>query len=128
MMTNFERHIFNPLEAMNNLFPKMNMDHITYDESLTKGDYYIIRQIGHDGTYAFTMEMAEDAFLPLLRKISYCKSKEPDWEKLKDIKYTVGRGWHSKVFGKIFLKCSSMHKYPGMRERIRFPVVVNYIY
>lgn len=127
-MSSFEKEILNPLELMARWYPG-RVDHIKFDSKLQKGDYFMRRQSSHDGTASFTFQMFESAFLPLVNMSSVSKSTCPkNWEEVIAIRYTVGPMRHAKVFGKILLACSNTHKYPGMRERISFPVVCEYLF
>jgi hypothetical protein len=129
-MSNFQRVTHNPIELMQKLWPDLKQDHIIYDENMKNADrdYWVIRQTGHDGTLYFTYEMFMKAFIELLQKQAYTKSNPPDFKNLKDIRYTVGPMKHVTVFGDVYLKASSEHKYPGQRERVRMAVKVDYIY
>lgn len=127
-MSNFKREKHNPLNLIKNFWPDADATHIKYDPNLKKGDFNIIRQSGGDGTLIFTLEMLQEGLINLMNKQSFPTSNEPDWEKLKDITYTLGDMKHATVFGMIFLKCSKTHKYPGQKERIRMPVKCEFIY
>lgn len=127
-MSNFKKEHHNPLELIKRFWPEANVDHITYDPNLRKGDFNIIRQSGGDGTLLFTLGMLQKGLIGIANMTSFCASNEPDWSKVKSIKYTVGKMRHATVYGMIYLKCSKTHKYPGQRERIRMPVKCEYIY
>lgn len=130
-MKKFDKVIHNPLELIQLLWKEgVDSSHITYDPDMKNEDrdYYVIRQTGHDGTLYFTYEMYMKAFIEILNKQAYCVSRPPEFEKLKDIRYTVGPIKHSVVYGKIKLGCSEDRTYPGMKERVRMAVKVEYIY
>jgi hypothetical protein len=125
----FKKRTHNPIDLIANFWPNANINHITYDPKLKKGDFNVIRQSGGDGTLTFTLEMLEKGLIGIVNMQSFCTSKEPkDWSKVKAIKYTVGSMRHAIVFGMLELKCSKDRKYPGQRERIRMPVKCEYIY
>tara|TARA_R110000851_G_scaffold314459_1_gene476525 strand:+ start:131 stop:514 length:384 start_codon:yes stop_codon:yes gene_type:complete len=127
-MKGFKKERHNPIDLIKQFWPEADISHITYDPELKKGEYKMIRGSGGDGTLHFTMEMLQDSLIHIVNECSYFKSTEPDWDKLKRIKYTVGTARHATVFGMIKLRCSSEHKYPGQRERISFPVTCEYEY
>ncbi len=121
-----ERH--NPLELIEYFWPGISIDHITYDPKLRQGDYYIIRQRGHDGTLWFTHEMLKDGLIDIAHGQGFYKKTEPpDWSQVQCIEYVIGPMRHVTVFGMIHLRCSRTQKYPGQRERIRMPVKCKYI-
>jgi hypothetical protein len=125
----FKKQTHNPIDLIKRFWPEADVSHITYDPKLKKGDFNVIRQSGGDGTLTFTLEMLQKGLIGIVKMESFCKSKEPsDWSKVKAIKYTVGSMRHATVYGMINLRCSSEHKYPGQRERIRMPVKCEYIY
>jgi len=128
-MSEFKRERHNPMELIDSFWPEANVSHITYDPTLKKGDFNVIRQSGGDGTMLFTIEMLQKALIGIVTMQSFCVSTEPkDWSKVKSIRYTIGKMRHATVFGMILLKCSKTHKYPGQKERIRMPVKVEYVY
>lgn len=126
MESGFKRNRINPKDIAQMLWPKADLSHITYDPlmAMTDGDYFVARQCGHDGTMMFTYEMFEKALIDIARMSSYY-TKNPPKEGLTRIEYTVGPARHPIVFGMVNLQCG---RYPGQRERIRFPVKVHYIY
>lgn len=125
-MSNFERNRCNPVELMKK-YGFNQLDHITFDPELKKGDYSINRQIGHDGTYFFTYNMLIEALGSLAMMQSYWKPMgEPPYDKLIRIEYTVGEMTHVIAYGRVDLKCGG--NYPGQTERIRIPVKCRYIY
>ena len=128
MMSRFTKERNNPIELIKNLWPEANVDHITYDQNLKSGDYDIVRQSGGDGTLLFTLEMLKKGLIGIVNANSFFKLTEPDWSKIKGIKYTIGKIRHVTVFGMIKLRCSEKRKYEGLRERIRMPVKCEYIY
>ncbi len=127
-MSEFKKEKHNPLELIKNFWPEANVDHITYDQKLTKGDFNVVRQSDGDGTLLFTLEMLQKGLIGIVNMESFCTSKEPDWGKVKSIRYIVGDIRHVTVFGMLKLRCSETQKYPGQRERIRMPVKCEYIY
>lgn len=127
-MSDFRKERHNPLELIKRFWPEASVKHITYDPSMRKGDYYIIRQSRHDGTLLFTLELLQRGLIKVINKESYCTKTISRDLKYKDIKYTVGPMKHSTVYGQVYLPCSKNHKYPGQAERIRMPVKCEYIY
>ena len=127
-MSDFKREYHNPIELIKRFWPEANVSHITYDPNLREGDFNIIRQSGGDGTLLFTLQMLQKGLLGIVNMQSFHKPTEPDWSKVKGVKYTVGKMRHVTVYGMIKLRCSESRKYPGLRERIRMPVKCEYIY
>lgn len=128
-MSGFKKERHNPIELIKSFWPEANVDHITFDPDLRKGDFNIIRQSGGDGALLFTIEMLQKGLIDIVNMTSWCTITEPkDWSKVKSIKYTIGKMRHATVFGMIKLRCSETQKYPGQRERIRMPVKCEYIY
>ena len=124
---NWKRERHNPLDLIKKFWPEANIDHITYDPKLKKGDFNVIRQCGGDGTLSFTLDMLQKGLVGIVNMQSFYKKSEPDWSKVKAIKYTIGSMSHATVYGMIKLRCSNERKYPGQRERISFPVICEYI-
>jgi hypothetical protein len=126
METSYERNRINPKDLAIKLWPKGDFSHVTYDPDMRMSDrdYFVARQCGHDGTMLFTYEMFQKALIDIANMTSYHASNPPK-KGLTRIEYTVGPARHPIVFGMINLKCG---RYPGQRERIRFPVKVKYIY
>lgn len=118
-MKGFSRSTFNPLERIKQLWPEAKTDHITYDEKLIKGDYYIIRQCGGDGVHLFIIEMMEKALINLVNMIS-CHTSNVNDKNIIGFNYIVGKGKHSTVYCKLKLKCGGT--YQGQRDRVRIPV------
>jgi hypothetical protein len=127
-MSGFKREKHNPIDLIKKFWPDANTDHITYDPNLKKGDYSVIRQCSGDGTLLFTLEMLQTGLISIANSKSFFTKTEPDWSKLKGIKYTVGAMTHVTVYGMIKLRCSETNKYRGQRERIRMPVKCEYLY
>tara|TARA_R110000744_G_scaffold349568_1_gene455221 strand:+ start:43 stop:426 length:384 start_codon:yes stop_codon:yes gene_type:complete len=127
-MGEFKKEKHNPIKLIKTFWPNANVEHITYDPKLKKGEYNIIRQCGGDGTLAFTFEMLQKGLIDIVNGRSFFKKTEPDWDKVKYIKYTVGDMKHATVYGMIKLKCSKTQKYTGQKERIRMPVKCEYVY
>lgn len=128
-MSGFLRERHDPVKLIKWFWPDANIDHIAYDSKMTKGEYDIIKQCGHDGTKLFTYQMMQEALVRLLNMKTHFKPTTPkDWGKVKAIKYTIGPMRHVTVFGMIRLKCSKTSKYPGLVERIRIPVKCEYVY
>jgi len=117
-MSNFRRDKYNPKDIIKQFWPNADSSHITYNPDLkdSQRDYWVRRETGHDGTLYFTYEMFQKALIELMNKHSYCSSRPPEFEKVKDIKYTLGPMKHSVVFGQIKLKCSEEDFYPGQQE------------
>ena len=129
MKNSFSKQRHNPIELMKKYWPNAGISHIEYDPNMKKGEYFIIRQSGGDGTMLFTLQMLQEALVPLINMQSFYKPKDPgDWSGVKAIKYKIGPMRHVTCFGMIFLKCSSDHKYPGQRERVRIPVSCEIVY
>lgn len=127
-MSNFKKEYHNPLDLIKNFWPNADTSHIEFDPKMkaNERDYWRIDQSGGDGTLLFTVEMLQKCLLPIVNKTSYCKATEPDWSKVKGVKYIVGKMRHVTVYGLIELKCGG--KYSGLRERVRFPVKCEYLY
>jgi hypothetical protein len=125
---NWKRAKLNPIDLMSDYWPKAKLEHITFDPTLTKGQYKIIRQGGGDGTLLFTSELIQDCLINIVNGSTYFKPTEPLWYKVKGVRYTIGKLSHATVFGKIYLKCSKAQKYPGQIDRVSMPVNVEYIY
>ena len=126
-MSNFKKEKHNPIDLIKQFWPDAKTDHITYDPSMKKGEYNIVRQWGGDGTLLFTLEMLQKGLVDIANGHSFFKKTEPDWSKVKGIKYTVGDMRHVTVFGMLKLKCSKDRECPGQRERIRMPVRCEYV-
>ena len=124
-MSDFHRDYINPLDLINSYWSDVDISHIEYDSDLKvkDSDYCRIEQGGHDGTLLFTIELLQKSLLPLLNKSTYHISV--DMDKVKDIKYKIGKIRLSTVFGMVNLRCG---RYPGQVERVRIPVVCEYIY
>ena len=129
-MSGFERCKYNPIELMRKFWVDPPLDHITYDPKLFKGDYYIIRQGGGDGTLIFTYNMIMNTLKNIVCQTSYSKSNVPDPSRDHiGTKYIIGPLRYSVVYGQVWLKCSKTHKYPGMKDRARIAVKIQeYIY
>jgi hypothetical protein len=132
MNMKFSRQKHNPLELIEAYWPGADVSHIAYDESMSSGsgDYDIIRQSGGDGTLSFTVQMIQEALLPVVNSHSFATNKvqKVDFEKPGKVQYRIGPMSHSQVFGMIYLGCSETQKYPGQRERVRMPVVSDFVY
>lgn len=129
MENSFRKQKHNPIELIKKWWPDADIRHIEYDPSLIKGEYEIIRQSGGDGTMLFTIQMLQEALLPILRMESLFKPKIPEnLEKVKAIHYKIGPIKHAQVFGMIYLRCSKTQKYPGQRERVRIPVICEVVF
>jgi hypothetical protein len=124
-----KREYHNPMELIKQWWPDADVSHITYDPEMRDKDrdYWRMEQSGGDGTLLFTIQMLQSALLPLLNKSTYFKRNEPDWSKVKDIRYTIGKMRHVTVFGMVWLRCSTTSKYPGQKERVRIPVKCEYV-
>ena len=123
----FSRQKHNPMEVIAGLCPGADVSHITYDPCMWAGQYYIINQCGHDGTLMFTYQMFGESLLRLInRKTCFIPTEPKDWDTVRDIKYTIGPMRHVIVFGRVKLRCSE-NPMPGQRERIRIPVICEYI-
>lgn len=125
---NFKREIINPMDTIKAWWPNADISHITYDPNFRSKDreYWRIEQCGHDGTAYFSYEMMSKALLPIINMTTFFKGTAPeDWSKVKRIEYIIGPMKIATVYGMIELKCG---RYPGMRERVRYPVRCKYIY
>ncbi len=123
----FEKITYNPIELIERWWPDADHSHITYDPNMKDGerDYSIVRESGGDGTLLFSWMMMQDALLPILNKTSYEIGREPDWEKASGISYRVGTVRRAVVHGMVKMKAGT---YPGLKERVRFPVACEYHY
>lgn len=129
MQSSFSRKHHNPVLLMQQMYPEADLGHIHYNPELRSGQYSMIRQTGHDGTHVFTQQMLQRAFVPLITMGSYWKPLPPAADRvLQHVEYEVGPMRWVKVYGMLYLNCSTTNKYPGMRERIRFPVNCNFVY
>lgn len=118
-----ERH--NPIDMIKYFWPTADVSHITYDPSLRKGDFDIIRQSSHDGTLIFSDEIIQNTVITLANMQAYHASRPPDWDMLDHIKYVVGDLKIAIVYGTVDLPAG---RYPGQKERTRIPVKCEYIY
>jgi hypothetical protein len=50
MKPSFSKNKYNTIETMKLWYPDADLSHISYDPDMKKGDYYIIRNSGGDGT------------------------------------------------------------------------------
>lgn len=119
------RHYSNPLEIIEYLWPGAKVNHIIFDPELRKGDYDIIRQLGHDGTFTFYYNLLGDVLINIVNMTSCTATPPDDWEDVIGIRYTVGRMKVSTVYGPINMKVGV---FPGQKDRIRMPVKCEYIY
>ena len=122
-MIEWRRELLNPVKIIEDWFGYCP-DHIRYEKGL-KGDYQIIRQSKHDGTYVFSLELLGEVLNPIIKMESSCKGTNLD--NVTRINYTVGDIWHSTVFGYVYLPCSKTQKYPGQLERMRMSVKCEYV-
>jgi hypothetical protein len=121
-LTGFHKRVINPIEMMKGFgWPA---DHITVDDSI-KPDYQIIRNVAHDGTVVFEVELLQNVLINLAQKSSYYKKTPPDFGKIKDVKYTVTNLRLATVFGNVDLPAGN---YPGEKQRARIGVKCEYIY
>ena len=128
-MKNFYKRKHNPIEVIQALWMAPPISHITYDPNMKKGDYDIVRQTTHDGTLIFTNQLFENVLSNVVMMRSYDLRKKPaDWSKVEKIIYTIGPIKHSVVVGEVMLPCNDKHPYPGIRERMRMPVIAEIIY
>lgn len=127
-MSAFKKEIHDPIELIRAWWPDADISHITYDKKMkaSERDYWRIESSGGDGTLLFTIEMLQKALIPIVCKTTYGKTTAPkDMESVIDIKYTIGAMRHATVFGYVELRCGG--KYPGQKERVRYPVKCEYI-
>lgn len=117
-MSDWTREKIDPIKLMESFgFPH---DHVTYDLTLRKGDYSIIRQQIHDGTMIFTHDLLRQIVGPVAFKRSFWKNQEKEFDSAAGrVKYVVGPVKLSTVFGKVDLPIGH---YPGQRERARMAV------
>ena len=128
MDNSFSKEYHNPIDLIEKWWPEADISHIEYDPDMKKGEYQIVRQSGGDGTMLFTIQMLQEALIPLVNMSSFYKPKAPkSWGNIKGIKYRIGPIKHATVFGMIKLRCSKTHKYPGQKERVRIPVISSII-
>lgn len=130
-MSDFSREFHNPIELIKEWWPEANIDHITFDPSFKSKDrdYWRVASSGGDGTYQFTIDMLKKCLLPLVNKSTYYnKISEEDILRAVDIKYVIGKVWHARVYGMIYLRCSKDRKYHGLKECARIPVKCIFIY
>lgn len=123
----FTREKLNPVEMAARLGSELP-GHIKFDPSLkmNHAQYKIIRQQSHDGTGVFTNQLLMDALLPLVNICSYYKPSPPDPTRtVIAVKYTIGYLWLTTVFGQVDLSAGC---YPGLLERVRIPVICEFVY
>lgn len=82
-------------------------------------DYDIIREVSHDGTLYFTIELITRAISPLIYKQSFLVGDEPS--DMNKVRYVVGDISICSVFGRMDINGINMN---GVRQRIRIPVKV----
>lgn len=121
-MANISKQRLNPIELMNNW--KWPTSHVSFDENL-KGDYQIIRGTSHDGTAIFEDELLQQTLINLASGTSFFKKDEPDFTRLKEIRYTVGYLNLATVYGSVDLPAGN---YPGEKQRARIAVKCEYVY
>lgn len=126
-MRNFEKNRFNPIDIIKETWPEADVSHIDFDPSLKSGEYKIIRQVSHDGTLIFSKDLLIRGVLNVARGGSYLKGKEPDWDRLVKIRYTVGWARNAVVFGKVRVG-EDGHEIFGQKERFSMPVICHYVY
>lgn len=119
-MANWYRQRIDPMEYLKNVHGIVP-PHITYDPKMRKGDYNVIRQSAHDGTFAFTYELLDIALKPIVEKRAYYKARTDEYMAAKDVRYVLGPLRLSTVTGTVDLPCG---RYPGERQRTRMPVKV----
>ncbi len=117
----------NPIELIEQWWPHADHSHIDYDQSMKFRDseYYRIGQYAGDGTIAFTIEMLQKLLAPFLNKTTCYKPTFINHDGIKNILYRIGDIRHSTVYGIVELGCG---KCEGLRERVRIPVICQYIY
>jgi hypothetical protein len=119
----FSRHKLNPVEQLQRLdWPSK---HVTFDPTLKHGTYFVRRGTAHDGTLIFSDELIRRALVEIAKRQGYWKGEEPDWSKLRGIRYRVGWMKVAIVYGMVDLPIG---RYPGQRESIRMWVVPEYVY
>lgn len=118
-MRGAQREYFSPVDTLAEA--GVVHDWITFDPKVVP-QFHIIRSATHDGTRAFTMETVRSALAPLVNRTAYYRSEPPPED--AQIRYVVGWARLTTAFGRVWLPCSTDHKYPGQRERIRIPVRV----
>lgn len=115
--TGFDKNKINPIDYMRSL--GWTTDHINYDPAMRKGDYYLIRQAGHDGTMIFEDELLQDTLVNLANRVSCHKSQEGVLDHPGQITYVVGPLKLATVYGMVDLRAG---RFPGVRQRTRIPV------
>lgn len=100
--------------------------HIKYDEAVNENyDYQIIRELTHDGTAIFILDLIFKVLQPIANKESYCKANAPeDLNSIKDIKYTIG---DIKIEGDYGTKEINGMKMEGQTDVAYLPVRVEYV-
>lgn len=87
------------IEAMYAVGEKVNLPHLfnfvdcnlSFDEGLTSGEYFMIRQHWTDSTRLLTINMIAMMIRELLEYRSFCVARPPkDWRRVKRIDYRVG--------------------------------------
>jgi len=73
-MSNWRRERIDPIAYLSQL--GITVDHITYDPKMRKGDFSVIRQSAHDGTYTFTYELIAKTLQGVVNKLSYYKLRK----------------------------------------------------
>jgi len=127
-MAKFRKERLNPLEVMNLQYGITRIPHVVFDPSLKRGDaqYCIARQQSHDGTQMFTCWMFDEVLINLINaKSCYAKDMPDKNRKLIWIKYRIGYLSLATVYGRVKLKGGT---YPGQSERMRLPVICEYVY
>ncbi len=127
-MSDFRRDYHDPMELIKQYWPEADVSHIEYDPEMKAADreYWRIEGCGHDGTMMFTIEMLQKCLLPIVNMTTHFVPTEPsDASKLKAINYKIGKIRHVTVFGMVELRAG---RYPGQKERVRLPVVCEYVY
>lgn len=119
-MSNWQRERIDPVQYMRQ--KGWPCDHITYDPTLRKGDYSIVRGSTHDGTLLFTLELIEEPLVLLATRHTFHKPREAEFTAAKEVRYVVGPMRLATVFGMVKLPCSETNRYPGERQRMRIPV------
>lgn len=113
------REYVNPIKMLEDWGFRFPHDHITVDPDVEPEYRIYSRKTTHDGTLIFTLEALIDAMTRLVEKRTYYKPSEPDWSRVRDIRYTIGLARLATVFGLVDLPCG---RFPGQRERITIPV------
>lgn len=124
-MTKFIKRVVDLKDAVS-LFGIDIPSYITQDSSVSKrngAQYEIIREVIHDGTLLFEVDLIKTALNPLIYKTSYFKSL--DTNNVSDVRYIIGDIRLCTVFGYVNINGK---KFIGEKQRIIIPVICEFSY